>query len=172
LTNSSGFETSPEGLADLVRRAQEGDAWHGSSVGELVEGLSAVEAAARPVHGAHSIWEIVLHLTSWRREVARRLTTGVLAPPEAGDWPAVPAVGDRAWAEAIAGLAASTGVVRDALATFPRERLGERAGEARDQALGSGFTWGGMVLGLVQHDAYHGGQIGILKRALAVEDGK
>jgi len=149
-------------------RSQSGDAWHGPAVGELVRGIAALDAAAHPVAGAHSIWEIVLHVAGWRREVARRLATGTLQPPEAGDWPAVPAVSEAAWEGAVAGLDGATEAVLDALATFPGVRLGEPAGDVRDPALGSGVTWGAMLRGLAQHDAYHGGQIAILKRALAL----
>ncbi len=164
----STFAPASADLAEDLVRAQSGDAWHGPAVGELVYGVTAVEAAAHPVPGAHSIWEVVLHVTGWRNEVARRLATGTLAEPAAGDWPAVPAVNEANWAAAVAGLAASTDAVIGALATFPVERLGAQAGDTRDPTLGSGVTWAAMLRGLAQHDAYHGGQIGVLKKALAV----
>jgi uncharacterized damage-inducible protein DinB len=163
----STFFSQNDAIADELRRAHFGDAWHGPAVAELVHGLEAVEAAAHPVADSHSIWEIVLHVTAWRQEVARRL-----APPEAGDWPRVPAVGEAAWGAAVAALAAATEAVIAAVAAFPEARLAEQAGDVRDAALGSGLTWGAMLHGLAQHDAYHGGQILILKRALAVRDGK
>ena len=166
----STFSRPNDAIADELRRAQFGDAWHGPAVGELVHGLAAVEAAARPVAGAHTIWEIVLHLAAWRQEVARRLATGRVAPPEAGDWPRVPAVSEAAWAGATAALAAPTEAVIAAVEAFPEARLAESAGDARDPALGSGVSWGVMLHGLAQHDAYHGGQIALLKRALAVKD--
>jgi hypothetical protein len=31
--------------------------------------------------------EIVLYMTGWTREVARRLRDGIAREPEAGDWP-------------------------------------------------------------------------------------
>jgi len=93
-----------------------------------------------------------------------------LAPPAAGDWPSVPAVSEAAWSTAVTGLAAATETVIAALETFPVDRLGVQAGDTRDPALGSGVTWGAMLRGLAQHDAYHGGQIGLLKKALAVRE--
>ncbi len=167
------LSTFPPALVELakdIRCAQSGDAWHGPAVGALVHGVTALEAAAHPVPGAHSIWEVVLHVTGWRNEIARRLATGMLAEPAAGDWPAVPAVNEAAWTAAVAGLEASTDAVIAALATFPVARLGEQAGDTRDPALGSGVTWAATLRGLAQHDAYHGGQIGLLKKALAVRD--
>ena len=46
-------------------------------------------------------------------------------------------------------------------------RLHESVGPARDAPLGTGVTFYGMLHGLIQHDAYHAGQIVLLKRAIA-----
>ena len=60
-------------LAEQVRAALAGPAWHGASLDENLNGLTAEQAAARPVAEGHSIWELVLHLTAWTGEVTRRL---------------------------------------------------------------------------------------------------
>jgi hypothetical protein len=39
-------------------------------------------------------------------------------------------------------------------------------GPARDAPLGSGVTFGVMLVGLMEHNAYHGGQLSLLKRLL------
>ncbi len=62
-----------EQLADLVERVVEGDPWHGPTVVALLDGMPARDAAAHVVPGAHSIWELVLHMTGWTREVQARL---------------------------------------------------------------------------------------------------
>ena len=48
-------------LADQISRAFRGESWHGPSVLEVLAGVSAEDATAHPIAGAHSIWEIVLH---------------------------------------------------------------------------------------------------------------
>ena len=60
-------------LADQIRRAFEGNAWHGDSVLELLAGVNARTAAARPIKNAHSIWEILLHIAAWDDAVRRRI---------------------------------------------------------------------------------------------------
>lgn len=60
-------------VADLLERVTSGDAWHGDNVAQLLDGLSAADAARHPVAGAHSIWELVLHMTGWAEEVRARL---------------------------------------------------------------------------------------------------
>jgi hypothetical protein len=53
------------------RRGLEGGAWHGPAVLELLAGVTAARAHARPIPGVRGIWELVLHPggaypTGWR----------------------------------------------------------------------------------------------------------
>jgi len=52
-------------IADQLRRAFDGDAWHGDSLFEILEGVTAAQTAARPITRAHTIWELVLHIAAW-----------------------------------------------------------------------------------------------------------
>ena len=81
-------------VADLLERVTSGDAWHGDNVEQLLDGLSAADAARHPVAGAHSIWELVLHMTGWAEEVRARLLGAEAGEPTAGDWPEPPGVRD------------------------------------------------------------------------------
>src|SRR5215469_322811 len=79
-----------ERIAEQLRRGLEGGAWHGPAVLELLAGVTAAQAHARPIPGARGIWELVLHLGGAYRLVLRRLrgNSTQLAPDE--DWPPVP----------------------------------------------------------------------------------
>jgi uncharacterized damage-inducible protein DinB len=61
-------------LADQIRRAFDGEAWHGDALVEVLANVSAKQAAARPIKNAHNIWEIVLHIGAWDGAVLRRPT--------------------------------------------------------------------------------------------------
>ena len=50
-----------ERIREQLKRAFEGGAWHGPGVLEIIENVSAGQAASHPIAGAHSIWELVLH---------------------------------------------------------------------------------------------------------------
>jgi uncharacterized damage-inducible protein DinB len=149
----------------LLRRALHGDAWHGASLDEALAGVDAFAAAAHPIDGAHSIWEIVLHVTGWAREVAKRLRGGEPTPPVRGDWPSPEASTEEAWAAARRELRAVHEELLSALEAFPPERLHERVGGERDAPLGTGVSYLEMIDGILQHDAYHTGQISLLKKA-------
>jgi len=155
-----------ERLADLVERVVEGDPWQGSSDMGLLDGLSAQAAARHVVPGAHSIWELVLHMTAWCDEVRARLGGAPAAEPAAGDWPAAVEVSAAAWASAVQGLVAAH---RDLAATL--RRLGDHGLETpvvdyRDRAAGTGLSRYLSVHGLVHHTTYHAGQIAVVRRAL------
>jgi uncharacterized damage-inducible protein DinB len=143
-----------------------GDPWYGSSRAALMEGLAAAEAAARPIHGGRSIWETVLHMTAWTREVERRLRGGVPDEPEGGDWPRVGRVTAARWKAACTELDQAHASLLAAMDAMPPSHWSERVGSARERTLGTGVTHGAMLIGLAQHDAYHLGQIALLRRAL------
>lgn len=77
-------------IGDQLRRSHEGIAWHGPSLLELLNGVTADQASRRPVPAAHTIWELVLHITACKEVVTRRLTGETVPdlPPEE-DFPAV-----------------------------------------------------------------------------------
>jgi hypothetical protein len=153
-----------ERIAEQLERTWSGDAWHGPSLKELTDGLTAEQAAARHVDEAHSIWELVLHISGWLREVERRLGGTDPAEPEGGDWPPVGAVVDERWEAARADLGVAVAGLARHMRSFPDARLGDRVGRQRDPALGTGSTYYVMLHGAVQHNLYHAGQIALLRK--------
>src|SRR5580700_10957438 len=94
-----------EVLADLLERAFRGGAWHGPAVAEALAGVDAATAAARPIAGAHSIWEIVQHLTTWNEVPLRRLDGERLQNlPAERDFPPVAELSADDWRAALAAL--------------------------------------------------------------------
>ncbi len=154
-----------DGLLAQLAATNRGDPWYGTSRSALLEGISAGQAAAEVIPGAHSIWQLVLHMTAWTEEVGRRLAGGAPAAPRAGDWPAPGAVSDTAWADAKADLERAAARLRDAAAALTDDEWGARVGATRDAPLGAGITMAEMIVGLAEHDAYHTGQIALLRRA-------
>ena len=148
-------------LEDQLRRALDGGAWHGPAVLELLDGVTADEASAHPIAGAHSIWELVLHLAGTYRLVLRRLHGDAtqLSPDE--DWPQLPEPTEENWRTTITTLRDLNAAAQREVARFAEERL--------DQPLIADPPYSAFVqfIGISQHDLYHAGQIALLKRALA-----
>jgi uncharacterized damage-inducible protein DinB len=155
-------------LIDQFRRAHDGDPWHGSPLKANLKGITAEQAVTRPPNGAHSIWELVLHATGWRNEVARRATGAPAGEPQNGDWPAVgdPTPGD--WKAALADLDASHARLIEAVKDMSDAQLLKPTNDPRNRELGTGVTYYELLHGIVQHDAYHSGQIAIVRRILGI----
>ncbi|MEZ5419486.1 MAG: DinB family protein [Vicinamibacterales bacterium] len=155
-----------ERLADLVERVIDGDPWYGTNVVSLLDGVSAAEAARQAVPGGHSIWELVLHMTGWCDEVRARLDGAPAGEPASGDWPVVGDVSPAAWTAAVAALVASHRGLADAVRQSGEAALDAPVVDRRDRPSGTGLSRYVTLHGLVQHTAYHAGQIAILRRAL------
>jgi uncharacterized damage-inducible protein DinB len=147
-------------LLDELKSIHDGDAWHGPSLKEALAGLTAEQAAARPVSGGHSIWELALHIAAWNGVWARRLEGNPISEPEEGDFPAITNTDDKSWAEALARLDGA------------QQKLLGAASELTDSSLkhkvaGADYTVEYMLRGAIRHSVYHAGQISLLKRAFS-----
>ena len=153
-----------ERIAEQLQRVYDGDAWYGPSVRASLEAVDAGVATARPLPEAHTICEIVLHMTAWTREVTRRLRIGTAQDPEGGDWPSRSVATEAEWGSVVAAFDAANAALVEAVAGLNPSTLDERIGDVRDRALGSGVSRYVTLHGLAQHHAYHAGQIMLLKR--------
>jgi uncharacterized damage-inducible protein DinB len=148
----------------LIRELERGhglNPWHGPSRKEVLADVTYEEAARSPGPGVHSIWELVLHMRAWTQEVARRVREGNWSEPAAGDFPAVGATTKDAWHEAVNSLDVAHDELRSAVKALPDERLDD---VVKGASGGSGDSLRETIHGLAQHDAYHTGQIQILKK--------
>jgi uncharacterized damage-inducible protein DinB len=145
-------------IADQLKHAFEADPWHGPALLEVLEGVNAAQAAARPLANAHSIWELVQHLTAWKRAVCVRLGGQAIELVGEKDWPPVGDTSEAAWQKTLAELKEAHKQVMRAVEELPDARL-------EDKVPGRDHTVYFMLHGLAQHDAYHGGQIALLKKA-------
>jgi uncharacterized damage-inducible protein DinB len=153
-------------LKDQVHKSFSGDPWHGSSLADLLKDVDETAAAARPISGVHTIWEIVLHLAGWTEEVTRRLGGGPPDFPFDGDWPSQGKATAGRWKAARMKLDDAQADLERKIAKMKPARLDEIVGQSVDRPLGTGTSCRAMILGLIQHNAYHGGQIGLLRKGL------
>jgi uncharacterized damage-inducible protein DinB len=146
-----------ERLEGELRRAHEGDSWHGPSLKELLSGVSAESAAARPISGAHTIWELVLHITAWERAAIDGLAGDEVQLPEEENWPPVVDKGEASWNKALQEL-------RDTNKKLRSEVSGMNDSRLEETVKGKDYTISVMLHGVVQHGLYHAGQIALLTK--------
>jgi len=147
-------------IADQLNRIVNGPAWLGPSLLDTLRGVEAGDAATHPQRGAHSIWEIVLHTTTWLEVIRQRLHGTAPARIEDDlDWPPVTDPTPERWDDAVARLRAAADELRSAILGTGDHRL-------PDELPGVDDSWSAYdsLHGVVQHVAYHAGQIALLRK--------
>ena len=148
---------------DLLQRSYAGDVWHGPAFKELVEGVTAAQAAARPVPAGKTIWEILRHVTVLEDVVRLRLLgepIGELSPEQS--WPTVSDTSLAVWQRDRDAFERGHVRLREALWGFPDARM-------NDVVPGRDYPFYLMLHGVVQHTLYHAGQIVVLMQALGLQ---
>ena len=152
--------TEVEFIVDQLKRAFDGEAWHGPALMEILDGVDAHSAAAHPISAGHSIWELVLHIAAWERVVAKRVQGQTLTLSDDENFGHVSHPTEAAWREAVRTLRTNYDDLIKLAARLKDSDLNNRVP-------GKDYDIRFMLTGAVQHAAYHGGQIALLKRARA-----
>jgi len=145
-------------IAQQLKLAYEGEAWHGPAVLEILSGVDARAAAARPIANAHTIWELTLHISGWEDVIRRRLGGEACTLGDADNFPDVKDKSEAAWNKTVEALKLTNQELLKAMNGLPDSRLADRVP-------GKNYDVYTMLHGAVQHALYHAGQIAILKRA-------
>ncbi|RLQ94329.1 DinB family protein [Falsibacillus albus] len=149
-------------ILDQLEASMNGNAWHGPSLFELLYEIDAERAAAYPCTSVHSIWEIVLHLTSTHELVIKRLQGIDAVSNEKDDWPSVTSITNDSWEEDLQHL-------KDLHLQLLTE-IHRLADTELDNPIVEGFSTIYRTLhGVIQHILYHTGQIAILRK-LTIND--
>ena len=145
-------------IAEQLRNAFEGNAWHGPALLELLADIDPATAASHPLPETHSIWELVLHVAAWDDAVNRRIVERkALQLKAAQNFPPVKDKSSAAWKKAIAHLKKTHAALVKTASSLSDKRLGERVP-------GKKYNIRFMLDGVAQHELYHAGQIAILKK--------
>jgi uncharacterized damage-inducible protein DinB len=164
-------ETEIDRILDELQREHAGDAWHGTPLRQILADVDHFWAAARPLTGVQTIWELVLHTTAWKNEVRRRVGGAPAGEPAEGDWPRPPAVPSaQAWTDALDRLEDAHRGLVDAVSRLAEAQLFAPTSDPRERETGRGVSYYVLLHGIVQHDTYHAGQIALLKKALIHRD--
>src|SRR5215475_304911 len=147
-----------ERIVEELKLSFEGEPWHGPSLMEILDGMNAKTAASHPVDGAHSIWELVLHIAAWEKAIRTRIVEKrALQLSDEENFPRISDASEAAWHQAIETLQQNH---RDLIATVS----GMSEAQMSQQVPGKPYDIRFMLHGAAQHAAYHSGQISLLKK--------
>jgi len=157
-SNQSAAGSEAVRIADQLRRAFDGSAWHGPALLELLADVDAATAAAKPIADAHSIWDLVLHIAAWDNAALVRLSGKKCQPAGLANFPHTPKPTAAAWRQAITHAKRTHETLVKTVASLNDLRL-------LDRVPGKRYNFYHMLHGVAQHELYHAGQIALLKKA-------
>ena len=146
-------------IGDQWQRAYAGEAWHGPSLQEILAGVTAEQALARPIADGHCIWELTMHIGVWMSAARRQLAGDTVQPTPQEDWPLIDGGSPAAWQQTLAALQQEHRQLQAAICSLPESSL-------ENQTPGKNYSLAFLLHGVVQHSLYHAGQIALLKKAL------
>jgi len=145
-------------LAKRMRRdlksTYDGQAWHGTSLRRMFDGVDDARGDAHPIAGARSIKELLAHIVAWNEIVERRVGGEIYDPPFEVDFPPVDGVSIESL---LARLEAAHQRLLARVST-----LSDKAFD--DKAPGTEYSIDFMLRGLIHHNTYHAAQIAMLKK--------
>lgn len=146
-------------LVDQINEVFEGDPWYGNSISKYLQEIEP-EWLNKHHNNGHSIGQIITHMITWREYVIDKLM-GVENETEVG--------GTKDWEKA---KAYSNNDKNELFARFKstQKMLVQLLSEKEDSFLdepvpGKPFKFEKLLMGIIQHDIYHLGQIYLLKPA-------
>ncbi len=151
------MRTEIERIQDQLRRAIDGDAWHGPSVTEAMESVAVKHSGTRPYADGHSACEIVLHIAAWLDAARRRIAGEPARLTDVQDWPPPTGEGSAAWEDAMERLHSAHDALQNAL---------DGADDAilKQSMTGQSYTKYTLLHGAIQHALYHAGQLVLMSR--------
>lgn len=156
----SNHSTAP--LLALVLREGFGEGpLHGPAFLELVIDLRPHESMAHPIPGAPSIWEIVTHVTAKMSTMRHRVLSRDARPLAELGWPTIADTSEDAWYQQLRDAQDSEARLRELLIRQDPERFSPGSPHF-DAELNRA------LIGTMEQLAFHGGQVGMLRRALGL----
>lgn len=145
-------------ILKLFADLQHGDCWIGESFKTVLHGINASMAAQAVKHNTNSIWQLVSHIIYWRCTVINRLT-GSANPPPFADFRLPEILDQQSWKQTLSDFESTYHLLRSVLFHFREENL-DKPSLRKEQ------THYQLIVGCLQHDTYHLGQIMLLKKML------
>lgn len=151
---------SHELLRGVLEGSFRGKGWQGPTLSGALRGVDAADAIWTPAPGRKSIWSHVLHAAYWKYVVRRTITgdTDLTFPRSPSNWPRIPTpASDAAWKKDRVLPTQEHVRLLDAALSLPAATLSK-------VVPGHKYTYAFYLAGAAAHDAYHLGQIQLLKR--------
>ena len=152
----------------LIRQYEDvysGKVWMGNNMKKKLDSLEQEEAFRRPLPSLHSVAELIAHLTAWKQDALLKIREGKgkLMDFDEANWPDNESLKKVGWSELLQKYEASHIELINELCQKDDAFLMETY---EDQDFKATFNYSFAIEGILHHDIYHLGQIGIVIKLL------
>jgi hypothetical protein len=144
-------------IKKLMKDLYNGEPWLDVTIDGKLREITAAQAAFKFNPGINSIWEITNHMIWWRLNIIERLCGKIINTPEHNYFLAVTDDSEDAWIKTLERFELSQHEWMLFMKGFKRKHL-----DIIYPA--NGFSFYDHLIGIIQHDAYHLGQIVLLAK--------
>tara|TARA_R110002012_G_scaffold11112_5_gene49899 strand:+ start:176 stop:634 length:459 start_codon:yes stop_codon:yes gene_type:complete len=134
-----------------------GHPWLDVTLEDTLSRITAAQAHQRPLKSGNTIWEIVNHLIAWRENVLKRVQGEVLETPANNYIKKIEDASEEAWQQTLNALETTQKEWLYFLSTFPEADFEKEYPTNK-------HSYYKHIHGIIQHDAYHLGQIVLLAK--------
>lgn len=140
---------------------QNGKLWMGDNFERKINSIDEKEAFKKPYPTMHSVAELIAHLTAWSNDLILKINNGAgqLMDYNDGNWPDNNKLKKLGWENIIHdyqnSLSQVINLLKDKDDTFLKEKY-------YDQDFKGEFDYSFAIDGMLHHNIYHLGQIGIV----------
>ena len=157
-----------ENIIDQLEEIQQGKPWIGSTYQKKLNQVNEDEFFKRPIQDLHSVAEIISHLTLWRSEAILKIKTGKGSKTDdcEENWLNNEKLKLIGWNKIKSSYYNMQSDLIELLRSKTDDFLDQ---EYFDTDFKGYFTYKWLLNGMLQHDAYHLGQIGIIIKYLKMK---
>ncbi len=139
--------------------------WFGQSYQIKLQDLDESLCFVQPQPGVHSVAELISHGTAWRKDVITKIQTakGVLTETSDEDWPDLEKLKATGWDKIHQEYVDSVDSLIRLLEELDDAFLTENY---YDPEFGGSYPYSFTIIGIVHHDLYHLGQLGLVIKML------
>ncbi len=144
-------------ISSLFEKLYNGDPWIDINIISVLHKISAKQANKRVLPNCNTIWELTNHIICWRQNVLQRVQGKVLTTPDHNYFEPVKDSSIKAWDETLHKLEQTQQEWLSFLNVCKKDSL-------KRQYPVNEMTYYEHMQGILQHDAYHLGQIVLLAK--------
>lgn len=158
-----------EYILTQLENIQTGKVWMGPTYDSTLKNINEDNAFIRPLPELHSVAEIISHLTTWQKETILKIKTGEgsLTDESEENWYSNEKLKERKWSVLLSEYKASLTTIIFILKSKEDSFLEK---QYYDTDFKGNYPYSFVINGMLHHNLYHLGQLGIVVKYLKLSN--